>query len=62
MDDDGDSRTPFRELAHRATDGLEVAPLWSERENRVAVSVSDSRSGELFVVDAANDNAARRGA
>jgi hypothetical protein len=49
--------TDFRELACRADDGLEVALLWSEDDNRLAVTVSDSRSGDGFVVDAARDNA-----
>jgi hypothetical protein len=49
--------TGFRELAYRASDGLEVALLWSERENRLAVTVSDTRAGERFVLDAENDKA-----
>jgi hypothetical protein len=46
-----------RELAYRADDGLEVRLLWSARDNRVSVAVSDLRSGDRFVVDAANENA-----
>jgi protease II len=46
-----------RELAHRIDGGVEVTLLWNEDERRLAVTVSDSRSGEWFVVDAANDNA-----
>lgn len=49
--------TGIRELAYRANNGLEVALLWSELDNRLAVSVSDVRSGERFVLDAENDNA-----
>jgi hypothetical protein len=49
--------TVFRELAHRVNDGLEVALLWSELGNRLAVTVSDSRSGAQFVLGAENDNA-----
>ena len=36
------------ELAHRATDGLDVSLLWSRRTNRVTVAVSDARSGDSF--------------
>ena len=50
-------QTAFSELAHRADGGVDVTLLWSERENRLAVIVSDSRSGELFVLDAENDKA-----
>jgi hypothetical protein len=57
MTHDTSTPTDFRELACRADDGLEVALLWSEDENRLAVTVSDSRSGERFVVDAASDRA-----
>ena len=37
-----------RELAYRATDGLEVALLWHERENVVSVAVLDSKTGDSF--------------
>src|SRR5262245_10346331 len=47
----------FRELAYRAGDGLEVALLWNELENRLAVTVSDSRSGKRYCIDAENDEA-----
>jgi hypothetical protein len=49
--------TLFRELDYCANDGLEVALLWSEVENRLAVSVSDDRSGEAFVLDVESHNA-----
>jgi hypothetical protein len=55
-----DKGTRLRELAYRANDGLEVALLWSELEDRLAVSVSDVRSGERFVLDAENDKRPRR--
>ena len=50
-------RSRFRELAYRAGDGLEVALLWNELENRLAVTVSDSRSGKRYCIDAENDEA-----
>jgi hypothetical protein len=37
-----------RELAYRASDGLEVSLLWSEADDRLAVRVSDGRSGDSF--------------
>jgi hypothetical protein len=51
------TRTPFRELAHRATNGLEVSLVWSELENRLSVRVSDTRAGQRFVLHVENDNA-----
>jgi hypothetical protein len=41
----------FRELAHRVNGGVEVTLFWDVRENRLAVTVSDPRSGESFVLD-----------
>jgi hypothetical protein len=38
----------FRELAHRATDGLEVMLFWDEATNELTVSVSDERTGAYF--------------
>jgi hypothetical protein len=51
------SRTEFRELAHRKEGGLEVALLWSARENRLAVTVFDEHAGELLVLDAESNRA-----
>jgi len=45
MTDDG-----YRELAYRASDGLEISLLWRKRDDRVVVSVSDSRTQEAFEV------------
>jgi hypothetical protein len=42
----------FRELAHRATDGLEVMLFWREATNELTVSVSDERTGAYFELDA----------
>jgi hypothetical protein len=52
-----DSEPGFRELAFRANAGLEVALLWSASEDQLLVSVSDSCSGERFVLDADKQNA-----
>jgi hypothetical protein len=43
-----DEAHPFRELAHRATDGLEVMLFWHEGTNELTVSVSDERTGAYF--------------
>jgi hypothetical protein len=40
--------SPTRELAHRATDGLEVALLWYPSNDVVSVQVVDARAGETF--------------
>jgi hypothetical protein len=57
MASDMTPRGMFRELAQRVDSGVKVTLLWSAREDRLAVTVSDSRSGEWFVLDAENDNA-----
>ena len=36
------------ELAHRAGDGIDVSLLWFEARDRLAVVVSDSRTGDRF--------------
>jgi hypothetical protein len=51
------ARRSLRELARRENDGVEVALLWSRGDDRLTVTVSDSRSGERFALDAAPDEA-----
>jgi hypothetical protein len=46
-----------RELAYRATDGLEVMLFWHEATNELTVSVSDERTGAYFELDAEPDEA-----
>jgi hypothetical protein len=41
-------QTQYRELAHRAADGLEVMLFWHEVTNELTVSVSDERTGAYF--------------
>ena len=41
-----------RELAHRASDGIEVTLLWTKLGNRLSVLVHDSRSGDRFELQA----------
>lgn len=45
------------ELAHRTSNGLDVALLWSRSTGRLTVSVADDRTGESFTVDAPRDRA-----
>ena len=42
-----------RELAHRASDGIEVTLFWSKPSDRVTIAVLDTRSDEAleFEVD-----------
>jgi hypothetical protein len=46
-----------RELAHRATDGLEVMLFWHKATNELTVSVSDERTGAYFELNAEPDEA-----
>jgi len=45
------------ELAHRNSDAIEVALLWSPTTNRLFVAVADGRTGDQFTVDAPSDRA-----
>jgi hypothetical protein len=57
MTNDATTSADFRELAYRADDGLEVTLLWRARDDLLAVTVSDTRSADRFVLEAANNNA-----
>jgi hypothetical protein len=46
-----------RELAHRATGGLEVILFWDEATDELTLSVSDERTGAYFEFAAAPDEA-----
>jgi hypothetical protein len=46
-----------RELAYRASDGVEVTLLWSGLDNRLTVQVSDAKSGDIFELEAESDKA-----
>jgi hypothetical protein len=41
----------MRELHHRSSDGIDVRLLWSKDEGRVAVAVSDAKTGEAFTLE-----------
>jgi hypothetical protein len=45
------------ELAHRASNGIDVALLWNRRSGRLVVAVADIRTGESFTLDAPHDRA-----
>jgi hypothetical protein len=57
MNGNDETHHPFRELAHRATDGLEVMLFWRKATNELRVSVSDERTGAYFELDAEPDEA-----
>ncbi len=40
------------ELAHRSSNGIDVALLWSPTTNTLFVAVADDRTGDRFTVDA----------
>ena len=47
----------YRELAHRASDGVEIQLLWHQGTDELLVSVSDERSGAYFELAAGPDQA-----
>jgi hypothetical protein len=51
------AHSPLRELAHRASDGVEVVLFWHEVTNELTVSVSDAHSGAYFELAAGPDEA-----
>jgi hypothetical protein len=51
------SRQPSRELAFRATDGLEVVLFWARLTDELTIAVSDARSGAYFELAAGPDEA-----
>ena len=51
------SHHPERELAHRASNGIEVVLFWHEARNDLTVCVSDQRTGAYFELSADPENA-----
>jgi hypothetical protein len=47
----------LRELDHRNNDGIDVQLLWNPRTNEISVAVHDERSGEVFAIDVAAEDA-----
>ena len=41
----------YKELAHRAADGVEVGLYWQTDTDRLVLVVDDSRSGDLFELE-----------
>ncbi len=46
-----------RELAHRAGDGLDVTLVWYPDSDRIAVRVTDARTGDSFEAEAPRESA-----
>jgi hypothetical protein len=42
----------FRELDHRANDGIDVRLLWRPTDDRLRVAVTDSKRGDDFTLEA----------
>jgi hypothetical protein len=42
------TQEPYRELAHRENDGVEVVLFWHQRTDELTVTVSDERNGHHF--------------
>jgi hypothetical protein len=49
--------TTRRELAHRASDGIEITLFWSEPCNQVTITVLDTRSHEALEFEVAGSTA-----
>ncbi len=47
----------FKELAHRAGDGVEISLFWSPGTGSLTVVVDDARAEERFELEARADNA-----
>jgi hypothetical protein len=47
---DGSGLTTMRELESRLSDGIQVRLLWCERDGRVWVAVTDTKTGEALSV------------
>jgi hypothetical protein len=53
LDVGADRASPvMRELDHRRSDGIDVRLLWNQTDDRVAVAVFDSKTGEAFEIEA----------
>ncbi len=42
------TQQPYRELAHRVSDGVEVLLFWHQITDELTVTVSDQRTGAYF--------------
>jgi hypothetical protein len=53
----GNATNPYRELAYRANDGVEVVLLWQQITDDLTVIVSDEGSGTYFELTAGPEQA-----
>ena len=53
----GDATNPYRELAYRLNDGVEVVLFWQQNTDDLTVAVSDERRRAYFELAAAPDQA-----
>ena len=53
----GDATNPYRELAYRVNDGVEVVLFWQQNTDDLTVAVSDEHSGAYFELAAAPNQA-----
>jgi hypothetical protein len=53
----GNATNPYRQLAYRANDGVEVVLFWQQNTDDLTVAVSDERNGAYFELAAAPDQA-----
>jgi hypothetical protein len=54
---ESDAASPYRELACRASDGIEIVLFWHQGTGELLVSVSDEKSGAYFELAAGPDQA-----
>jgi hypothetical protein len=54
---DSNAASPYRELAYRASDGIEVVLSWHQGRDELIVSVSDARTDAYFELAAGPDEA-----
>ena len=47
------TQQPYRELAHRLSDGVEIVLFWHKVSNELTVTISDARTGAYFELAAA---------
>ena len=47
-----ETQQPYRELAYRANDGVEIVLFWHRVTDELIVSVSDARTGAYFELSA----------
>jgi hypothetical protein len=53
----GMSPPAFRELSHRATDGVEVGLYWSTADDTLVLVVADDRFGDFFQLEVSSTEA-----